>query len=119
MMTQCITMHCKRHRDWAGASTTNKAMPAQKAMRLPPLSREAGLSGKVTLPQKRTITRQHCGGRGRFAKDCKISMMARLPGGQTCQDGNFAKDGDFTQEGHLPRWATLQLWENLPRTAMW
>jgi hypothetical protein len=31
----------------------------------------------------------------KFAKDCKISMTARLPGGQTCQDGNFAKDGDF------------------------
>ncbi len=37
-------------------------------------------------------------------------MTARLPGGRTHQDGNFAKDGDFAQEGHLQRWATLQLW---------
>jgi hypothetical protein len=46
-------------------------------------------------------------------------MTARLLGGQTCQDGNFSKDGDFAQQGHPPRWATLQLWANLPRTAMW
>ncbi len=26
-------------------------------------------------------------------------MTARLPRGQTCQDGNFTKNGDFTQEG--------------------
>jgi hypothetical protein len=46
-------------------------------------------------------------------------MAARLPGGQTCQDGNFSKNGDFAQESHPPRWAMLQLWANLPRTAMW
>ncbi len=119
MMTQHITMHCKWHYDWAGASATNKATPVQKATWLPPLSREARLSEKVTLPQKRTITRQHHGGRGKFAEDCKISMTARLPGEQTCQDGNFSKDGDFAQEGHPPRWVTLHLWANLPRTAMW
>jgi hypothetical protein len=35
----------------------------------------------------------------KFAKDCKISMTARLSRGQTFQDGNYAKDGDFAQEG--------------------
>jgi hypothetical protein len=30
MMTQRITMHCKRHCDWAGASATNKATPAKR-----------------------------------------------------------------------------------------
>jgi hypothetical protein len=35
----------------------------------------------------------------KFCQDCKISKRARLPRGQTCQDGNFAKNGDFAQEG--------------------
>jgi hypothetical protein len=99
MMTQRITMHCKQHHDWAGSSATNKAMPAQKAMWLPPLPREAMLLGKATSPQKRTMARQHHGKQGKFAEDCKIFMTERLPRGQTCQDGNFAKDGDFAQEG--------------------
>ncbi len=34
-----------------------------------------------------------------ISPNCKISKMARLPRGQTCQDGNFAKNGDFAQEG--------------------
>jgi hypothetical protein len=45
------------------------------------------------------MTRQHRGGQGKFAEDCKISTTAMLPRGQTCQDGNFAKNGDFAQEG--------------------
>jgi hypothetical protein len=99
MMTQCITMHCKWHRDWAGTSATNKATPAQKATWLPPMPREARLSGKVSLTQKKILTRQHRGKQGKFSKDCKISMMTRLPRGGSCQDGNFAKDGDVDQEG--------------------
>ena len=35
----------------------------------------------------------------KICRDYKISKMARLLRGQTCQDGNFAKDGDFAQEG--------------------
>jgi hypothetical protein len=35
----------------------------------------------------------------KICQDCKISKMARLPRGQTCQDGNFAENGDFAQEG--------------------
>jgi hypothetical protein len=35
----------------------------------------------------------------KICRDCKISKMARLPRGQTCQDGNFAKNGEFAQEG--------------------
>ncbi len=35
----------------------------------------------------------------KICRDCKISKTARLPGGQTFQDGNFAKNGDFAQEG--------------------
>ncbi len=30
---------------------------------------------------------------------CKISKTARLPRGQTRQEGNFAENGDFAQEG--------------------
>jgi hypothetical protein len=35
----------------------------------------------------------------KVCQDCKISKAARLPRGQTCQDGNFVKNGDFAQEG--------------------
>jgi hypothetical protein len=99
MITQRITMYHKWHRDWAGASATNKATPAQKATQLPPLPRESRLSEKAASPQKRTMARQHCGGQEKFAKDCRISTTERLPRGRTCQDGNFAKNGDFAQEG--------------------
>ncbi len=101
-------MHCKQHRDWAGASATNKAMPAQKAMRLSPLSREARLLGKAALPQKRTMTRQHCSGRGKFAENCKLYMTARLPGGRTCQEllktASYAKGCNFAK---VNMWRTV------------
>jgi hypothetical protein len=35
----------------------------------------------------------------KICQDCKISKTARLPRGQTHQDGNFVKNGDFAQEG--------------------
>ncbi len=35
----------------------------------------------------------------KICQDCKISKMARLPRGPTCQDGNVAKNGNFAQEG--------------------
>ncbi len=61
------------------------------------------MSGKATLPQKKDYDKTALWWTRKFCQDCKISKTARLPRGQTCQDGNFAENSDFAQEGELAK----------------